>query len=324
MYFAMRYARAVVLTLALLCAQTTTAQEGCRVRTVPVSAFSRQGASVPLVESANFVASYGDKAVRVTSVTVEQRPQQMVLLLDVSGSMLGATDRAWKVPIEVAREVLGYMPPNMDIGLAIFSGRMFPLVDPTKDHQKLIGEVEALLANRRLIEEKLTAGTALWDSILQASGMFRRSQAGDVIYVITDGADNQSIANSRVVARTLAATGVRLFCFGIANSEWLKLRTADQVTGATELTRVMEGTGGWGMAATVAEWDAFRETRMPEGFERAMNLQYRQLANFYRVNLELPEPISQPQQWKLLLTGMDEPKTRDLELIYPAQLMPCN
>jgi hypothetical protein len=86
----------------------------------------------------------------------------------------------------------------------------------------------------------------------------------------------------------------------------------------------MEATGGWGMASTAAEWDSFQRTRQPAEFQRAMNLQRRQLTSFYRVNLELPEPISRPQDWKLLLTGLGETKKTDFELVYPTQLMPCN
>ncbi len=55
-----------------------------------------------------------------------------------------------------------------------------------------------------------------------------------------------------------------------------------------------------------------------------MNLQFRQLKNFYRVNLELPEPLTVPQEWRLLVTGLDDSRQNNLQLIYPHRLMPCS
>ncbi len=198
----------------------------CRTRTVPVTAFNSDGISAPQFSTANFTASYGEKPVRVTSVAVEQQPRQIILLLDLSGSMLMATDPAWKVPLEVARDLLNNMPPDVDIGLAVFSGGMVPLAQPTRDHQSLFSQLQALRSSPKLVEQKLSSGTALWDSILDAAGMLQPPQPGDVIYVITDGADNRSRADSGAVAQTLAARGIRLFCLGFVYGEWMKLRNS--------------------------------------------------------------------------------------------------
>src|SRR5205085_4243379 len=125
----MRCFRALSLFLAFSCAAVCFAAADpaedpvCRTRTVPVTAFNPDGNSAPQFGSANFIASYDEKALRVTSVVTEQQPRQIILLLDLSGSMLLATDPAWKVPVEVAHDLLDNMPPDVDIGLAVFAGR---------------------------------------------------------------------------------------------------------------------------------------------------------------------------------------------------------
>ena len=327
----MRCFRAIVLFLSLCsvswCASAAAgpAEDAtCRTRTVPVTAFNSDGNSAPQFSSANLVASYDEKAVRVTSVAVEQQPRQIILLLDLSGSMLTGADPAWKVPLEVGRDLLSNMPPDVDIGLAVFSGRMLPLARPTRDHESLLAQLHALRSGPKLIEQKMSPGTALWDSVIEAAAMLQPSQPGDVIYVVTDGADNLSRADSAAAAQELASRGIRLFCFGIINGEWMKLRSSDQVTGAAQLSRVMEATGGWGIAATPGEWESFQKLKQPPQFERDMNNQFRQLKTFYRVNLELPEPLTVPQDWRLLVTGLDESRQNNLQLIYPHRLMPCS
>ena len=327
----MRCFRAIALLSLLGCvALCTLAAAGpaedatCRTRTVPVTAFNSDGNSAPQFSSANLVASYDEKAVRVTSVAVEQQPRQIILLLDLSGSMLTGADPAWKVPLEVGRDLLGNMPPDVDIGLAVFSGHMIPLARPTRDRQSLLAQLQALRVGPRLLEQKMSSGTALWDSLIETAGLLQPPQPGDVIYVVTDGADNLSRADSAAAAQALASRGIRLFCFGIINGEWMKLRNSEQVTGATELTRVMEATGGWGIAATPAEWESFQRLKQPPQFERDMNNQFRQLKTFYRVNLELPEPLTVPQDWRLLVTGLDDSRLSKLQLIYPHRLMPCS
>ena len=126
----------------------------CRTRTVPVSAFNHDGVSETQFGSANFVASYNEKALRVTSVAVAQQPRKIILLLDISGSMLGATDPSWKVPLEVAHDLMNNMPPAIEIGLAVFSGRMIPIVSPTRDHQSLLDQLEVLRSSQKLVEQK--------------------------------------------------------------------------------------------------------------------------------------------------------------------------
>src|SRR5262245_37783503 len=91
------------------------AEAMCRTRTVPVAAFSPDGNTALLFAVSNFAASYDEKTVRVTSVAVEQQPRRIVLLLDISGSMLTTVEPAWRVPIDVARSVVDNMPANIEI-----------------------------------------------------------------------------------------------------------------------------------------------------------------------------------------------------------------
>src|SRR5579871_1894075 len=100
--------------LIFLCGSVSSAQQA-----VPVSIVNRGGVKAPALTSANFVASYKGKPVRVESAGVDNSVRRVVLLLDVSDSMLGRNYEAdWNFPLDVAKNLLTAMPPSTVIGLS--------------------------------------------------------------------------------------------------------------------------------------------------------------------------------------------------------------
>jgi uncharacterized protein with von Willebrand factor type A (vWA) domain len=88
---------------------------------IPVTIVSLNGARVPELTSANFVASYKGKAVQVVSASIDKSGRRIVLLLDVSDSMLGRdSDADWNFPLNIAKHLLAAMPSSTAIGLSAF------------------------------------------------------------------------------------------------------------------------------------------------------------------------------------------------------------
>jgi hypothetical protein len=52
--------------------------------------------------------------------------------------------------------------------------------------------------------------------------------------------------------------------------------------------------------------------------------QYRQMLSFYRVDIDLPEIVDKPREWRLDLVGLDKFQQDNAVLKYPHMLMPCH
>jgi von Willebrand factor type A domain len=289
-------------------------QDECRQRIVPVHVATRDGAPPPTLTAAHFQASVADQPVRVTTISEEQKPRRLIILLDASGSVRGGTTAGWDATVEVAAQLLAVLPP-LEIGLALFSEEVEPVLAPTAVRERLIEEVERLRAGPRDTQGGRRQRTALWDSLLDSARIFGPLGPGDVLYVITDGVDNFSETRPGAVTQALLASGIRLFAFAIANQGF--------AYGSGDLERIVEDTGGVVAAGSATDWRAFRAARNSSPIGSALYAQHRQILSFHRVELELPETIARPQLWRLALTGLDENQISNVVLKYPARLYPC-
>jgi len=290
-------------------------QDECRQRIVPIHVSTRDGALPVKLTPAHFEATYANKPVRVTAVSGEQKPQRLIVLLDASGSVRGGTTAGWEATIEVAAQLLAAMPP-LEIGLALFSEEVEPVVRPTSMRERVIEEIERLRGGPREPQGGRRQRTALWDSLLDSARMFGPLRPGDVLYVITDGVDNFSESRPAAVTQALLSEGIRLFAFAIANQGF--------AYGSGELERMVEDTGGVVAAGSATDWRAFRAARASSPIGAALYAQHRQILGFHRLEMELAETVVRPQPWRLALTGLDENEMKSVVLNYPARLFPCN
>jgi len=290
-------------------------QNECRQRVVPVHVSTRDGALPPKLTPAQFEATYADKPVRVTAVSGEHKPQRLIVLLDASGSVRGGTTSGWDATVQVAAQLLAALPP-LEIGLALFSEEIEPVVGPTTVRERLLEEIERLRTGPRESERGRRQRTALWDSLLDSAEMFGPLGPGDVLYVITDGVDNFSETRPTAVTQALVSGGIRLFAFAIANQGF--------AYGSGELERMVEDTGGVVAAGSATDWRAFRAAQGTSPIGAALYAQQRQILGFYRLEMELADTVARPQAWKLALTGLDENQMKNLVLSYPPRLFPCN
>lgn len=118
-----------------------------------------------------------------------------VLVLDASNSMEGAKLEAATVAIE---SFLDTAPEDVRIGLVTFAGSVQASVEPTTDHQSIIGELENL---------QLRPGTKLYDAV--AAGV---ELAGDdgarSLLVLSDGADTGSTSTIDELSTAATDAGV--------------------------------------------------------------------------------------------------------------------
>lgn len=305
---------ASVALLFLLAGPARAQQNECRQRVLPIHVSTRDGAPTPKLTPAHFEAIYAGKPARVTVVSGQHQPQRLIVLLDASGSVRGGTTAGWDATVQVAAQLLASMPP-LEIGLALFSEEIEPLVAPTTAKDRLLEEIERLRSGPRLAERGRRQRTALWDSLLDSVEMFKPLRPGDVLYVITDGVDNFSETRPMAVTQALVAGGIRLFAFAIANQGF--------AYGSGELERMVEDTGGVVAAGSATDWRAFRAAQTSSPIGAALFAQHRQIVGFHRLELELAETLVRPQTWNLTLTGLGENEMKNLALNYPLRLFPC-
>src|SRR3990172_2179788 len=308
--FALRVAASFAL-LFVLAGPAQAQQNECRQRVVPIHIMTRDGAPPPKLTPAQFEATFADKPVRVTAVSGPQQPQRLIVLLDASGSVRGGTTAGWEATVQVAAQLLAGLPP-LEIGLALFSEEVEPVVGPTTDRERLLEEIERLRTGPREAERGRRQRTALWDSLLDSAEMFGPLRPGDVLYVITDGVDNFSETRPAAVTQALASSGIRLFAFAIANQGF--------AYGSGELERIVEDTGGVVAAGSATDWRAFRAAPGTSPIGAALYAQHRQILGFYRLEMELAETVVRPQTWNLTLTGLGENEMKNLVLSYPPRL----
>jgi hypothetical protein len=294
-------------------------QNECRQRSIAIHVSGPEGAVPLALTIPQFQATYEGKPMRVAAIGDEQSPHRLIVLLDASGSVRGGTTAGWDATVEVAAQLLAALPllePPLEIGLALFSEEVEPVVAPTTGRDRLVEDVERLRAGPGNPPGGRRQRTALWDALLDTAALFSPLQFGDVIYVVTDGVDNFSETRLGTVAQTFLANGIRLFAFAIANQGF--------AYGSGDLERVVADTGGVVAAGIATDWRAFRPVPNSSPIGSALYAQHRQMLTFRRLDLELPERLTQPQPWRLALTGSNGEPIEDVVLQYPARLYPCN
>jgi len=318
---------ALLILLCLRVVPAFTQQDNCRQRVIPVSIGTTDSGPLPKLDSSNFEGAVQKKPIRVLSVTMNQEPTRVVLLLDVSGSMHSkASDFATNFSISLAEDLASTMPPDAEIGLAFFNSVLVPVLAPTKDRQELKYQLEGLRAH----SNSFKGNTALWDAVLGSLNMFDHPHLDDILYVITDGGENASTAKINRVAQTLAEASVRLFSFIVTN-EGETAEDAMRNWGAPQ--SVVDKTGGtsahqWGIFPIKFPEDyhaaLFEKSGKPTQLGESLAAQFRQISSFYRVTIEFPESIDKPQNWNLELAGFSKSQRNKLVLTYPKMLVPCH
>lgn len=171
--------------------------------------------TVRLVISPPAGTSVADLVVRQDGVRVDAGifplvtdPVEMVLLLDVSGSMAGAPLEAAKA---AALEFAGTLPPGSDISVLAF-GDSVSLVSGSGDSRV---DLETAITS-------LTAGgeTALYDAVVAAAGAIAATpRSRQFVVALTDGGDTASAATLALATAALAAQPVGFFAISLAGSE---------------------------------------------------------------------------------------------------------
>jgi hypothetical protein len=309
---------AMLVSAGPLLAQT----DPCLHRSVAVNVFDNQNRMIAGLTAKNFRASFRHQPVKVLSVT-QGSAARVAIVLDASGSML-SNKSEWEFSIESAKQLSNALPPDVPLGLIVFSVNVEKTIALTNDRQSIVAELDALKTGRRAILKGLRK-TALWDSMGQALSLFGSPETGDTLYVVSDGMDNASHVGINDVKR--AASSFRIFAlvpdpfpngeYMVRNPELLQLATESGGFTLLVSTRPMEAN------------DPLFGPPQPPTFETVLTggqiastkgAQFRRVLSFYRVEVELLTRIEKTGEWSLKATASNG---HGLNVAYPKQLSPC-
>ena len=314
-------------------AHSATAQDtACTHRTLPLSVFNSSGGLVRGLEPSDFEGGLGGKSVQILSVKPDERPHRIAVLLDVSGAVLGQPDaEEWAAANTIASHISKTALQNTSLALVLFSDKVNEQIDFSKGAPVAAKRLSEIRGNVEYAKEHLHGRTSPRDAILSAIQLLGDLRFSDSIYVIGDGADNQSRNGAHTVRDALVSRGVRLYVsmlsFGsvAGMSDWDR-RSAE--SDPIELSDLANDSGGlvFGRFGAGPFRKVLYSLKAKEG-QTTGNL----LASLYAamtrndlIEIELPEPVNDWKKWSLELSSGRKKAHKDWFVVYPQELAPCS
>jgi tight adherence protein B len=222
-----------MLAVAAIPAHDAVAASGISIRDVDVSEFP----TVRLIVSTREAVELSDREVEVVenglAVDVgevhllgEGDRVDAVLAIDVSNSMRG---RPLSTALAAARTFVAGVPASMPLGVVTFSDEPAVLSPLTEDR----ASVEVAVTS---IGESTSAGTALFDAVATAVGMFdTESNVQHNLILVTDGRNTTGDADLAGAVEAAEAAGMHVFTIGLAGptTDEATLRALARSTGGT-------------------------------------------------------------------------------------------
>ncbi|MEQ1897727.1 MAG: VWA domain-containing protein [Vicinamibacterales bacterium] len=216
--------------------------ETADVRSVLVDAtvVDEKGAFVAGLSAADFQLFEDKTPEPVELVRYETEPALFTLLIDSSQSMARQKEDVRRM----ASRLLEALKPEDQVTVAPFNKSVVSITGPTGDRQTALDAIGAI---------KVSGGTAILDSILQASDSVRAGQARHAMVLVTDGYDEESKTTADAVILALREKNVCLYTIGVGGIDTILLDDEKK------LARLADETGGraWFPANAKALADAY-------------------------------------------------------------------
>lgn len=301
----------LILLIVLLTSSAVGQESPCSTRTLLVNVLDQEGKRVE-VSADSFRGKYHRQPVDILSVASEAQPPRIVLLLDGSGSV--SSSGRWQAEQLLAADIIRSSPAGSSFALMVFTDQIRVNVRFAEGLAAVAWKLDELPSEPR-------GKTAIYDSILAALDELSPPREGDVIYVITDGADNKSTNGPSQVELRLLNSGVRVFAYLLVSSLASRARTPEEAGGPHALEELVKHTGGAVSSFEYADYPPHRlSDREAATIVASARLLYPLMQRAYRFKIAMPPDIDKPRDWTLEV--MEGNKKSHLQVIYP-RLSPC-
>jgi hypothetical protein len=180
------------------------------MRSIVVSVFDARGSAIAQLSKESFRVRLNGKPVAVLDARYSVAPRRIVILLDMSGSMIGDNPK-WMIARDAVEDLLAQAPADAPVAMLTFAGGTQDVFDFPQGHKAIAKWLEGGPTQRPSLKQP--ARTALFDGILEALRLLGAVQPGDAIYAITDGGENASHASAAKARAAILQSGTRLFTF---------------------------------------------------------------------------------------------------------------
>jgi hypothetical protein len=319
----------VVLLALPLCAQ----QPACTHRTTFVSVLDERGLPARGLAAGQFRAQLRGRPVQISSMQEDTLSRHVLLLLDTGESMHDMNSGKWQLALEVAAHVVENSPRNNDLKLAIFGkpGKLGARLDAGEPMAVPIS-FEDLSRGLPLIDRAIKR-PPLFDALADGLRLLEKPRPGDVIFVVTDGGEESSKIKSADLEQQLLATGVRIFSVTTPmryerSGLTVNAPAFSEQSENTDFLNLVTVSGGKSLRVLPKffpnEWGFHFDDKERMALATSLQLLYLQMAHFYRLEFDLPQPLEKTAQFELdLLDSSGKPK-KTFRLIYPRKLEPCS
>ena len=165
---------------------------------VTVTISDGHGKFVGGVPQSAFHVNEDGKAQKITHFASENVPLELIVAVDISGSMTTSMPKLKKA----VKEFLVAVPPKDQVSLLGFNDSVFALTRKTTDPQDRVKAVDRLAP---------WGATALYDVIVRAVDMLGKQVGRKALVVFSDGEDQGSHVSIDDVERKLQASDVTLY-----------------------------------------------------------------------------------------------------------------
>jgi hypothetical protein len=205
---------AIAVVAAGLCA---TAQNlSCGQRNIFVQVNHTNGMPMVDLPPSTMALEVRGKRLPIVSAQPLNTVRRAVILLDASGSMVNEPEK-WSGALTTVRRLLAALPQSVPVAYTrkSLTSQFTVSFEKSAPRQDIVAD----LAVAAQMVGMHTGKTAMLDWIDDANAMFDGPQAGDAIFVISDGSDNTSKENTGRVEKRLIANGVRLLAIVMREPE---------------------------------------------------------------------------------------------------------
>lgn len=322
---------AVLLPLVSLCGGAVLAQESCSRRTILASVVDRDWSPIAQLQPNDFLGEYRGKPIKILSLSADEPPRQIVILLDISGS-LGSQQLkgpgAWRVGLALASNFAEAKLENIDLALIIFNEKIREKMDFGTGREKIAERLRQIGSDPNYEKKNVKGRTALRDAAVAALELLGQRKQTGAIYAITDGEDTASVIKEKELRHRLVERGVRFFASVVTSSSGNYNRTAEELQGPDVIPEFAHSNGGAVLGPVVqAEsgivvpgLDATRNLKIVD----ALSNFYRTMQNGYRIEIE----FSQAQdKWSPLKFDLSKPlrsRFKGYQLGFTRDISPCD
>jgi hypothetical protein len=281
-----------------------------------VNVVDKEGNEVADLAAANFRGKFRGQAVEVHSAERDAEPRRVVVVLGAGSSMKRVPGK-WDFARMATLGLVAHAPENVRLALLTYGGQLAARVDFGEGSEAMAAAL-ASLADEPGSPAHNGPAPNLPEALQAAREMLEPSRTGDVIYLVSDVLLARSRETQEFEAK-LRGDGVRLFVFRVFERRMVNFAN-------DEIARLVEATGGNGARAVLGE--RFRDRAVylkPDirGVPASVVKLYQQMGEFYRVEVELPEALKSAQEWVLEAVGDDGKRMKDVSVVYPRRVGPC-